>query len=193
MVSEVVFHRREAVRVSEVGVVHPRDAPLPATAHTPFLTQSILADRIATIAQHIAKDYWGKSVQLVPVLQGAIPFSNALVHELHRLRAQFTVDPVRISSYHGDMAGTHTLHEDVPKLQENVLIVDGIVDTGATAKFLLEHFHRRGAKHIGVCTLLHKKSATKNLLPLQYVGFDIPDVWIVGFGMDYEQQYREMP
>lgn len=192
----VVFHRREPIRVPVEGIIHPRDAVLASAAHVPFLTQTIIADRIKSMAYHIAHDYHGKMLQLVPILKGAKPFADALLRELqHYPLPRLSVESVQLSSYAGTHStGKYTLHSDVASLDSDaVLIVDGIVDTGGSAKFLLDHLHRRGAKEIGVCTLLHKRPTTKHLLPLQYVGFEIPDVWVVGFGMDYNQQYRELP
>lgn len=196
MVSGVTFHRREPLRISLRGLVHPADTVEPTAAHVLFISQRFIQQRIADLAHHIAHDYHGKPLQLLVVLKGAKPFADALCQELRKLALpQLFVETAEVSSYRGTAStGTVTLQRDIPKLHSHsVLIVEDIVDTGATAKFLLDYLHRRGIQEIGVCTLLHKKDRTKHLLPLQYVGFEVPDVWVVGFGLDYNEQYRELP
>jgi hypoxanthine phosphoribosyltransferase len=196
MISGLLYQRREPIKVPADGLVHPKDNVPAARDYAPFITQSVLHSRIRVLAAYIAKDHWGQSIQLIPILIGAKPFADALVAELRRCGlVDFSVEPVQISSYKGtESTGKYTLHKDIGRIAAPyVLIVDGIVDTGGSAKFLMEHLQKKGVKDIGICALLHKKSRTKHILPLQYIGFEVPDVFIVGFGMDYEQRYRELP
>ena len=193
MVSGVTFHRREPLRVSQTGLIHPQDsaAQIPA----PFITQRFIDRRIRDLAFHIAHDYHGKDLQLLVVLKGAKPFADGLITELRKAPLRLFVHEVAVSSYKGTTStGTVTLKEEIPKLSSHsVLVVEDIVDTGRTAKFLLNYLHQRGIKEIGVCALLHKKTKTEVLHPLQYVGFEVPNIYLVGFGLDYNEQYRELP
>ena len=194
MVSGVTFHRREPIRISAEGLLHPQEH-LSATAdHVPFLSSRMLQLRIATIAHHLAKDYRGKEFQLLVVLKGGKPFGDALAKELRKDGAQFSVHAVQLSSYQDRKStGAVTLHGAMPKLaNQPVLIVEDIIDTGLSLKFLIDLLHQKGLQEIGVCALFRKQLKNQQILPVQYLGFDIPDVFVVGFGMDCDEQYREL-
>ena len=150
--------------------------------------------RIRELGEQISKDYEGESVHLVCILKGACIFMCDLAK---RIRVPLSMDFMTVSSY-----GSGTKPSGIIRIQKdlddpikglNVLIVEDIVDSGRTRHYLTEVFRERGCKSVRTCTLLDKPERRVVDLDVDYVGFRIPNQFVVGYGMDYDQRYRDLP
>jgi hypoxanthine phosphoribosyltransferase len=159
-----------------------------------LVAEDKLAARVAELAQAIARDYARATPVLVGVLQGAVPFVADL---MRRLPIDVTLDFVRASSYGAatTSSGTVRLVVDltVDIADRDVLIVDDIIDTGLTLAALKRNFQARGPRTVRTCVLLDKGGQRQVDVPIDYVGFTIPNVFVVGYGLDYDGFYRNLP
>lgn len=157
----------------------------------------ITADRIrrrtAELGQEISRDYAGKRPVLVGVLNGALIFMADLMREIDLPLEAYMM---AASSYDGsESTGTVEIIKplDADIAGRDVILVEDIVDTGITLDCLLESLQSEQPASLEVCTLLDKKSRRVVEAPIRYVGFEIPDEFVVGYGLDYNQQYRNLP
>ena len=159
-----------------------------------LITQSMLAHRIHELGKEITKDYEGKNVVLVGILKGAMPFLCDLMREID---LPVTLDTMCISSYGDDTisSGSVNIRKDLDKdvRGKHIIIVEDIIDTGITLSLLVPLLQKRGAESVEIAVCLNKKERRKKEVPLKYVGFDVPDQFIVGYGCDYAERYRNIP
>jgi hypoxanthine phosphoribosyltransferase len=153
-----------------------------------------LQERVAELAAQITADYEGRELFLMGVLKGAVFFLADLTREIG-LPCQF--DFMAVSSY-GSMTHTSGVVRILKDLDtsiegKDVLIVEDIVDSGLTLNYLLRNLRARGPSSLEVCALLVKPARRKIDLPIRYVGFEIPDTYVVGYGLDLDQRYRNLP
>jgi len=150
--------------------------------------------RIRELGARITRDYPDGDLVVVGVLKGAILFLSDLIRHID---LPLSVDFMGLSSY-GDAtasSGVVRITQDLsrPIVDQHVLVVEDIVDTGLTLAFLRENFLARQPRSVRICTLLHKPSNTVKDVPLDYVGFTIENKFVVGYGLDFEQKYRNLP
>jgi len=160
-----------------------------------LITREQLAARITEIGQTISRDYAGKDLILVCVLKGGVLFLSDLVRAI---RAPHAIDFMAISSYGGtrtESSGVVRILMDLNVSIEgrNVLIVEDIIDTGRTLTYITENLRTRNPASLKICTLLNKPSRRQVPVALDYVGFDIPNEFVVGYGLDYNELYRNLP
>ncbi len=159
-----------------------------------LITQSMLTHRIRELGKEITKDYDGKDVVLVGILKGAMPFLCDLMREID---LPLSLDTMCISSYGNDTvsSGKVNIKKDLDKdvQGKNVIIVEDIVDTGITLSLLVSLLKERGADSVEIAVCLNKKERRQKEVPLKYIGFDVPDEFIVGYGCDYAEKYRNLP
>ncbi len=154
----------------------------------------VVRRRVADLGAQIATDYAGRSLVLLCVLKGSFVFAADLARSIDLpLRIEF----LGVRSY-GDgtsTSGVVQITQDLtrPVEGEHVLVVEDIVDTGLTLTFLLEQLRARGPESVKVCALLHKPARMKKPVPIDYLGFTIDDVFVVGYGLDWAQRYRNLP
>ena len=150
--------------------------------------------RIKELGEQISKDYAGKSVHLVCILKGACLFMCELAK---RIEVPVSMDFMTVSSYGSGTksSGVVRIRKDLddPIKDLHVLIVEDIVDSGRTLSYLEEVFRDRGCASVRTCTLLDKPERRVVDLKVDYTGFEIPDQFVVGYGMDYDQRYRDLP
>ena len=150
--------------------------------------------RIKELGERISKDYAGKSVHLVCILKGACLFMCELAK---RIEVPVSMDFMTVSSYGSGTksSGVVRIRKDLddPIKDLHVLIVEDIVDSGRTLSYLEEVFRDRGCASVRTCTLLDKPERRVVDLKVDYTGFEIPDQFVVGYGMDYDQRYRDLP
>lgn len=149
--------------------------------------------RVVELAQEISKDYKGKCIYFVGVLKGCILFLSDLVKHI---TTDTNIDFMMVSSYSGtESTGiVRTILDLKQNIQgKNVIIVEDIVDSGLTVNYLLKNLKTRNPKSIEVCTLLSKPSCRKIKVPIKYCGFEIPNKFVVGYGLDYNEFYRNLP
>lgn len=161
---------------------------------SPLISEQDIQQRVTELAASINRDYEEKGdLTLVGVLKGAFVF---LADLSRRLTIPRQIEFIAISSYEdGSESGAVRLVMDLrrPIEGKHVLVVEDIVDTGRTLHYLIELLRARDPASIRTCALVRKKSRHKVEVPLDYLGFDIPDVWVVGYGLDYAEQHRTLP
>lgn len=158
-----------------------------------LLSEEQINKRVKELAALINNDYKGKDLFLIGVLKGSFIFLSDLVKHI---KINTTIDFMMISSYEGKQSsGIVRILLDLkqPIEGKDVLIVEDIVDTGLTISYLLKTMKARRPLSIEVCSLLNKPSCRKIKVNLKYIGFDIPDKFVVGYGLDYKEHYRNLP
>ena len=173
-------------------------APQPSEFTNPNLELLISAeqirDRVAALGAEIARDYAGRNPLLIGVLKGAMVFLGDLVRATDlRLGLEF----MAISSYGAETRSSGEVKIvkdlDVPIEGRDILVVEDIVDTGLTLSYLLANLESRGARSVKLAALLNKPDRRLREVPIDYLGFDIPDAFVVGYGLDYAERYRNLP
>lgn len=159
-----------------------------------LFNEQAIEQKVAELAGRISHDYAGKELVLVCILKGAAIFAADLSRQL---TVPVALDFVHVSSYGSATVSSRTMTVkkdiDIDIRGKNVLLVDGIVDTGDTVKYLAERYGERGPASIKVAALLDKRSRRTADVRLDYRGFEIPDVFVVGYGMDCGEKYRNLP
>jgi hypoxanthine phosphoribosyltransferase len=158
-----------------------------------LLTEEQIAERIATLARAIERDYAGQDLLLVGVLRGAVMVMADLAREL---RMHIEMDWMAVSSY-----GSGTQSSGVVRILKDldtdiagrkVLIVEDIIDSGLTLSWLLSNLRSRGPESVEICALLRKPEAAKVEIDVKYVGHEIPNAFVVGYGLDFAERYRNL-
>ena len=159
-----------------------------------LLTEEEVDKRIKEVAEQINKDYAGKSVHLICILKGGVFFTCELAK---RLNMPVSMDFMSVSSYGAGTVSSGVVRIikdlDEPLEGKNVLIVEDIIDSGRTLSYLIEILKKRNPASIRLCTLLDKPERRVTDVKVDYVGFNIPDEFVVGYGLDYAQKYRNLP
>lgn len=159
-----------------------------------LLTEKEVDDRIQSIGDQISRDYAGKQVHLICVLKGGSFFMCELAK---RITVPVSLDFMSVSSY-GSATKSSGVVKIVKDLDESlkdkhVVVVEDIVDSGRTLSYLLEMLKDRGPASLRLCTLLDKPDRRVVDINVDYTGFQIPDEFVVGYGLDYDQRYRNLP
>ena len=159
-----------------------------------LISEAELQGKIAEIAARISEDYAARNILVIGVLKGAIFFISDLVRQLS---VPCELDFMAVSSYG---ASTHSsgvvriLKDlDIPIAGRHVLIVEDVIDSGLTLSYLLKNLTSREPASLEICTLLAKPGYKRLNIAVRYVGFELPDVFVVGYGLDYAERYRNLP
>ena len=158
-----------------------------------YFTQEKISKKVYELASRIDKDFSGEEVIVIGVLNGSFIFVSDLVRAM---KTPVYIDFMAVSSYVGSKStGELSMLKDI-KIDvkgKNVILVEDIVDTGLTIEKLKELFIQRGVKQLKIASLLHKSSKTTHEVSIDYLGFEIEDKFVVGYGLDYNGKYRELP
>lgn len=159
-----------------------------------MISEEDVSKRLDQMAEIINRDYQGKEVHLICILKGSIFFTCELAK---RLSVPVTIDFMSVSSYGAKTksSGVVRLIKDLdePIEGKNVLVVEDIIDSGRTLSYLLENLRGRHPESLRLCTLLDKPDRRVTDVHVDYTGFEIPDEFVVGYGLDYAQKYRNLP
>jgi hypoxanthine phosphoribosyltransferase len=159
-----------------------------------LVTSEQLQNRIRELGAQIARDYAGKNPLLIGVLKGACTFLSDLMRAAD---IQLGIEFMAISSYGASMrtSGEVRILKDLDVAIEgrHILVVEDIVDTGLTLNYLLANLKSRGAASVKLAALLDKFERREKEVPIDYLGFPIPDKFVVGYGLDYAERYRNLP
>jgi len=160
----------------------------------PMLDSAKLQERVEALGAQIASDYEGQELTIVVILKGSFVFASDIARAID---LPLTIDFIGLSSY-GDStksSGVVRITQDLSQSVEgrHLLVVEDIVDTGLTMAYLLENLSSRRPKSIKVCSLLEKPARSVHKIDIDYLGFTIPDEFVVGYGLDYEGKYRNLP
>lgn len=158
-----------------------------------LITEQEIASRTRELAKQIQRDYNNEEIVIVCILKGATFFAVELAK---RIESDTIIDFMKVSSYEGtESTGkidfTLDISEDISG--KNVLIVEDIVDTGRTLAYVKEYLETKNPKNVKICTMLNKKERRVIDLNPEYVAFDIPDKFVIGYGLDYDEKYRNLP
>ncbi len=158
-----------------------------------LLTQEEIEEKVAELGKIISHDYAGKELIIVGVLRGSVYFLVDLSRKMH---IPFTVDFISISHYseQTDSAGVVRITKDLDLsiTGRHILIVEDIVDTGLSLGYLLRNLKTRNPADLKVCTLLNVEARRIVEVPVDYKGFDLPNIFVVGYGLDYNEKYRNL-
>lgn len=162
------------------------------TIHEMYSEKEI-EERIENLANTINKDYEGKSIHMICILRGSIMFFAELAK---KIKVPVTMDFMQVSSYDDDTRSgklriTKELDDEIDGM--DCLIVEDIIDSGKTLDMIKKMLSARNAKSLKICTLLDKPSRREVEVEVDYIGFEIPDEFVVGYGLDYAQKYRNLP
>ncbi len=160
-----------------------------------LIDEATLQRRVDELGQAVSADYQGKDLMLVCILKGGVAFLTDL---MRRITVPHEIDFMAISSYGGQRTESSgvvriimDLHADIAG--RHVLLVEDIVDSGRTMDYLLRALQARNPASLRVCTLLSKPCRRVVDVPLDYIGFDIPDDFVLGYGLDFDEKYRNLP
>ena len=159
-----------------------------------LVSEKAVDERIVELGKQISKDYEGKQVHLICVLKGGVFFMCELAK---RISVPVSMDFMSVSSYGDDTksSGVVKIVKDLDEAIEgkDVLIVEDIIDSGRTLYYLIDILKKRNPKSVHLCTLLDKPERRVKDVKVDYVGFNSPDEFVVGYGLDYAQKYRNLP
>lgn len=164
------------------------------TIGTVMITQQQINERAAEIGKQIEEDYAGESIVLVGILRGAVVWMADIMKNVN---LDMRIDFMAVSSY-----GSATKSSGIVKINKDldtdiegkhVIIIEDIVDSGITLNYLKGYMENREAKSVKICTLLDKPEGRKVDIDVDYIGFTVDDKFIIGYGLDYDQKYRNLP
>lgn len=169
----------------------PRQLPNPTRV---LFTADEIACRVAELGREISAEYAGRNLVVLVLLKGSFIFAADLIRAIALpLRVEF----LGLASYGAGTKSTGVVQitQDLtsPIVDEDVLVVEDIVDSGLTLSYLLRQLDTRGPRSVKVCAMLHKPVRTQQEVPIHYLGFTIPDEFVVGYGLDHAQAYRNLP
>lgn len=158
------------------------------------VSEAEIAAKVAELGARISADYAGRPVTLVSVLKGSLPFMADL---MRAIELPLRIDLMEVSSYGGNVTESSGLVRILKDLSasiegEDVLIVEDIIDTGLTLNYLIRYLRGKAPATLRICTLLDKPARRLVEIPVDYVGFTIPDQFVVGYGLDYDERYRNL-
>ncbi len=158
-----------------------------------LISHDQIQKRVTEIAKDITKDYKGKDLLLVGILRGAVVFLADLIRQID---IHICIDFMAVSSYGASTksSGVVRILKDLDEeiKDRHVLLVEDIVDTGLTLRYLQKNLQTRNPASISICALLNKKCKQKVPISLKYCGFEIPDEFVVGYGLDFDEKYRNL-
>ena len=160
-----------------------------------LIDRKTVENRIKELAKQIEKDYAGEEVYCVGLLKGSVVFLSDLVKEIN---SPVIIDFMSVSSYGSETVSSGDVKilkdTDLDLRGKHVLIVEDIIDTGLTLEHVIRYFKEsKGVKTLKTCTLLSKPERRKVNIDIDYIGFDVPDKFVIGYGLDYDQKYRNLP
>jgi len=159
-----------------------------------LVSEDQIRARVAELGRQVSADYAGRRLTLVSVLKGSLPFMADLMREID---IPVRIDLMEVSSYGGSSTESTGLVRILKDLSasiagEEVLLVEDIIDTGLTLNYLLRYLRGKGPSSLRICTLLDKPARRLVEIPVDYTGFTIPDQFVVGYGLDYGELYRNL-
>jgi hypoxanthine phosphoribosyltransferase len=174
--------------------VTERTADLTADVADILLSEAQIADKVRDLGEQISRDYAGRRLVLVSVLKGSLPFMADL---MRAITVPLRIDLMEVSSYGGVNTESSGLVRIIKDLSasidgEDVLLVEDIIDTGLTLNYLLRYLRGKNPRSLRICALLDKPARRLVEIGIDYRGFEIPDQFVVGYGLDYGELYRNL-
>ena len=172
-----------------------RSPDLVADVASVLVSEEQIHARVAELGAQISADYAGRELTLVSVLKGSLPFMADL---MRAITIPVSIDLMEVSSYGGTATESSGLVRILKDLSSSidgrdVMIVEDIIDTGLTLNYLIRYLRGKNPRSLHICTLLDKPARRLVDIPIDYLGFTIPDQFVIGYGLDYGEQYRNLP
>ncbi len=172
-----------------------RSPDLVADVASVLVSEEQIGARVAELGAQISADYAGRELTLVSVLKGSLPFMADL---MRAITIPVSIDLMEVSSYGGTATESSGLVRILKDLSSSidgrdVMIVEDIIDTGLTLNYLIRYLRGKNPRSLHICTLLDKPARRLVDIPIDYLGFTIPDQFVIGYGLDYGEQYRNLP
>ena len=159
-----------------------------------LISEDSIKEKVKELGQRISKDYEGESVFLIGILKGSVPFMADLMREI---TIPVTMDFMAVSSYGNGTSSTGVVRIlkdlDFEIKDKNIIIVEDIIDIGITLSYLVDYLKNCGPKNIEIAALLTKPERNKVKVDAKYIGYEVPDKFVVGYGLDYAEKYRNLP
>ena len=157
-----------------------------------IFSEEQLIQRAKEIGQQITKDFEGEEILLIGILRGSVLF---FADVMRNIDLDCKIDFMGVKSYEGTVSTNLTITKDLSEdiTGKNIILVEDILDTGKTLAFIKKELANRNPKSISICTLLDKKVEKSAEVKAQYIGFEVDNVFVVGYGLDYSQKYRNLP
>ena len=159
-----------------------------------ILDSRTIQNRVRILGEEISRDYSGKPLVVIGVLKGAFIFMADLVRAID---APLVTDFIQVSSYGNQTTSSGTIklvkEPSTPLSNTDILLVEDIVDSGLTMKWLVSHFKEKQANSVKICSLIDKAERREADISIDYLGFDIPKGFLIGYGLDFNEQYRHLP
>lgn len=157
-------------------------------------SEEVLRNKIKELGLKISNDYYGEDLVLIGILKGSVVFMSDLIKEI---KIPCSIDFMAVSSY-GNSTKTSGIVRILKDLDneikgKNVILVEDIIDTGTTLKYLLKYLKSRNPKSLEIVCLLNKPQSRKVEVDVKYIGFEVPNKFLVGYGLDYAEKYRNLP
>ena len=180
---------------AETPLATPRRPDLLDDVATILVTEKEIGAKVAELGEQLSRDYADRSLTLVSVLKGSLPFMADL---MRAIRVPVAIDLMEVSSYGGpgtESSGLVRIMKDLSSSIEgrDVVIVEDIIDTGLTLNYLVRYLRGKNPRTLRICALLDKPARRLVEIPIDYRGFTIPDQFVVGYGLDYGEYYRNLP
>jgi bifunctional protein TilS/HprT len=187
-----LLNKKDYLRLLAKYGYGPPEAKKIPDIHRVLISANQIQRRVGELGAQISRDYSGQAPMAVGVLKGVFFFMADL---LRHISLPVSVDFMAISSYEGDSGGAVKILKDLDLniAEQHVLLVEDIVDTGMTLNRILERLRSHRPASLKVCALLDKRARRLVDVPLDYIGFEVPDEFVVGYGLDYHQRYRNLP
>ena len=172
-----------------------RNPDLVADVASVLVSEEQIHARVAELGAQISADYIGRELTLVSVLKGSLPFMADL---MRAISIPVSIDLMEVSSYGGTATESSGLVRILKDLSSSidgrdVMIVEDIIDTGLTLNYLIRYLRGKNPRSLHICTLLDKPARRLVDIPIDYLGFTIPDQFVIGYGLDYGEHYRNLP
>jgi hypoxanthine phosphoribosyltransferase len=189
-----MFGQRAGVRLDSLWQASPMEsADVEADLVNILFTEAQIQDKLRELAKEIEADYDGKDILIVGILRGAVMVMADLARALNR---HVEMDWMAVSSYGSGTKSSGVVRIlkdlDTDITNRHVVVVDEIIDTGLTLSWLISNLASRNPASLEICTLLRKPEALQMDVPVKYVGWDIPNEFVVGYGLDYNEKYRNL-
>ncbi len=159
-----------------------------------LLTEQAIAEKVRELGERITKDYAGKELLVVGILKGSNVFMSDLIRQI---QLPIKIDFMIVSSYGNatESTGVVKIIKDIEEgmKDKHILIVEDIIDSGLTLKYLTQVLATREPASVKLCTLIDKPARRKEAVDVDYIGYELPDAFIVGYGIDYAEHYRNLP
>lgn len=192
---DIIEDFNEVISIDKQGVICKHEKIRTINNINFLISEGCIRERVKQLAKEVIRDF-KDDIYCIAILRGSVVFFSDLVREIHKQsNRQLYFDFMQVSSYKGtESTGKINIEHDCSNIEgKDVLLIEDIVDTGLTSNNLIKYLiEKKKAKSVKLCSLLDKPSRREQDVKINYLGFEVPDLFVVGYGIDYEQKYRAL-